>query len=272
MSATKSVSLTYDSLVSAKIELLFGSEVLAGGTAFFYEKDGHKFLLTNCHNVTGREPVTRKIISKSAATPDKLVIKIPGISEEGILRFCELEMDLYRDDERRVPLWWVHPVHAEKVDLAVIPLAMNLLAELSGEIRIVAANEPLVNNLDVPLRVGQDVFTIGFPRMMDAGGLPIWKRGSLATHPGQTLGGLPKLYIDTATREGMSGSPVFASGIISVRIPGQQISGLAIRNRFLGIYSGRVGDDTFQAQLGVVWKESAIVETINGRTTGISSF
>ena len=137
---------------------------------------------------------------------------------------------------------------------------------------MVVANEDLVNNPHVQLGVGQDVFTIGFPRLMDAGGLPIWKRGSLASHPSQALEGLPKFYIDTATREGMSGSPVFARGMVSVRIPGNQLSGFEVRNRFIGIYSGRVGDDTFQAQLGVVWRESAIVDTIIGRTIGKTSF
>jgi hypothetical protein len=42
--------------------------------------------------------------------------------------------------------------------------------------------------------------------------------------------------------------------------------------RFIGVYSGRVGDDTFQAQLGVVWKYDVIDEIIKSSTLGKSSF
>jgi hypothetical protein len=42
--------------------------------------------------------------------------------------------------------------------------------------------------------------------------------------------------------------------------------------KFLGIYSGRVGDDTFLAQLGIVWKSRVIDEIIEGRKIGLSFF
>jgi len=265
-------SATLTSLVSVKIDLLFESQLLAGGSAFFYEHNGQNYLVTNWHNVTGRDPLTKKAKHSCAAIPDKIRIAIPGVYEGGMLKFIDVELGLYRDEDRKIPIWWEHPVHFEKVDLAVIPIGNALQKGLLRAIKMVTANGHNVSNSEVQFRAGQDVFIIGFPRLMDGEGLAIWKRGSIATEPTIELGGLPKLYIDTATREGMSGSPVFASGLISTRTSGQQISGLAIRNRFLGIYSGRVGDDTFLAQLGVVWKESAIVETILGKMVGNSSF
>jgi hypothetical protein len=42
--------------------------------------------------------------------------------------------------------------------------------------------------------------------------------------------------------------------------------------RFIGIYSGRIGSDVFQAQLGIVWKPSVIDEIMEGKIIGKSSF
>ena len=73
---------------------------------------------------------------------------------------------------------------------------------------------------------GSTVFVIGFPRSLSVGfGLPLWKSGYIASEPhfNVTLGGrlsgygglkggrrIPAFFIDTLTRAGMSGSPVFA--------------------------------------------------------------
>ena len=94
---------------------------------------------------------------------------------------------------------------------------------------------------------------------------PIWKRGSIATEPDIDLDGLPKLFVDTASREGMSGAPVFAqyTGFWTPEDKSElKDSVFGTGRRFLGIYSGRVGDDPFQAQLGIVWKPTAIEEII----------
>jgi len=37
---------------------------------------------------------------------------------------------------------------------------------------------------------------------------------------------------------------------------------------FCGIYVGRVGDDELGVQLGIVWKEQAIVEVIESKSPG----
>ena len=84
----------------------------------------------------------------------------------------------------------------------------------------------LVLSVDIPISPGSTVFVIGFPRTLSTGpGFPVWKSGYLASEPefevrinGKTseVGGLsggkklPAIYLDIQTREGMSGSPVFA--------------------------------------------------------------
>lgn len=117
-----------------------------------------------------------------------------------------------------------------------------------------------------------DVFVLGFPLGWTGGAkYPIWKRASLASEPLFDLDGLPKMYIDTATRQGMSGSPVFAKDSGNFFLEGSDTSDplqmkMGEAYRFLGVYSGRIGDDNnkdaFSAQLGIVWKENVIKEII----------
>lgn len=260
------------SLCALKLDMYWEEERLAGGTAFFYELDSRLFLVTNWHNVTGRNPDTGKPIRDDAGLPDRVAVGIPGVTSEGGIEFFEVAKMLYSDEDRLRATWWEHPSHLQRVDLAVIPFGSRLDFHTELNTRVVAVSDQVVSTPEVGASAGQDVFTLGFPRLIDGGGLGIWKRGSIATEPSFDLDKLPKIFIDSATREGMSGSPVFVRGLVSVRVPGRQVSGLAFKHRFLGVYSGRVGDDTFLAQLGVVWKESAIIETIKARKLGQSPF
>lgn len=95
--------------------------------------------------------------------------------------------------------------------------------------------------------------------------MPIWKKSSIATEPDINIEGLPKTLIDTATRSGLSSSPAIMQRIgIHGMVDGKMLPTTSIgriRN-FLGVYSGRVGDDEFKAQLGVVWKARVIEEII----------
>ena len=129
--------------------------------------------------------------------------------------------------------------------------------------------------------VGDDVFVLGYPRGFDGGHeLAIWKRGSIASQPNVDLEKLPKILVDTATREGMSGAPVIARrrGLIIPRgvqgTPGQ-FTGLELigqADTFLGVYSGRIGDDELGVQLGIVWKARVLEEIIVGQRIGQSPY
>lgn len=74
----------------------------------------------------------------------------------------------------------------------------------------------------------------------------------------------------------MSGSPVYAQENGVWAPEGQSLAGPNTKfgrgNRFIGIYAGRVGDDVFQAQLGIVWKQKAIDAIIDGNKRGRTSF
>lgn len=245
------------------------------GTAFLYRHKEKTYLVTNWHNVTGREPVSHKPKHSLCAIPDSLVIAVPfhGKMEDGrnAVRWDHHRMPLYDDADRQLPVWFEHPVHGDKVDVVTIPI------EDADKIATKLANDAAVAGDKIAIFPGFDVFVLGYPRGMSGGGrFPIWKRGSIATEPDFDLDGLPKLLIDTATREGMSGAPVFifANGTWFRDDKPGDLDGMVfgVGKQFLGVYSGRLGDDAFQAQLGVVWKEAAIIEVIEGAKKGVSSF
>jgi hypothetical protein len=125
------------------------------------------------------------------------------------------------------------------------------------------------------LKVSRDVYVLGYPKgISGSGGFPIWKRASIATEPAIQLDGLPKILVDTATREGMSGAPVvaIADGEFEVegRGPAYRLPGRVCR--FVGVYSGRLGKNEMEAQLGIVWKAQAVDEIVQIPTRGKSSF
>jgi hypothetical protein len=270
--------------VPFRISMRFKDIQLAIGTAFTYSYEGQLYLVTNWHNVTGREPSTLKLKSRDAAIPDRLYIEIPVMVEASGTKQSEIEMIhmewreaeflLYEDicDSPTKPVWYEHPQYGHKVDVVVAPI------NLPEEVAICPANDPKLNLSTVLLRPSLDVFVLGFPRGMSGGAkFPVWKRGSIASEPEIDVDDLPKILIDTATREGMSGSPVYLCQIGYFQSEEKYDTGgykrcMGEGRRFLGVYSGRVGDDNFQAQLGVVWKSSIIEETIQAAQVGKSSF
>ncbi|WP_205849078.1 trypsin-like peptidase domain-containing protein [Natronospirillum operosum] len=263
------------SWVPFQIEIMFENEHLGIGTAFAYLYEDKTCLITNWHNVSGRNSETLKVINKEAAIPNKLILHYPIDMDEDkstpgaparIIVWNSFELNLYEDGE---PIWYEHPIHRNKVDAVAIPFSL----EASN---LKPANAEELDLESIILRPSLDVYVLGYPRGMTGGAkLPIWKRGSIASEPDFDLDNLPKFFIDTATREGMSGSPVYAqqSGyIVPEGGAGVDDAIFGEARRFAGIYSGRVGDDTFKAQLGIVWKEDAIVEIILGSEPSISSF
>lgn len=271
------------SWVPFRIRICFEEHELGVGTAFFYIHKNESYLITNWHNVSGRRPYDHKPISKHAAIPDNLVVEVPEASPERLEINIQIEpendlpsgealvgwksytLNLY---DNKTPTWYVHPEHRHLVDAVAIPVG-------SEGTKLIPANHSSLDLDNITLRPSIDAFVLGYPLGLTGGAkFPIWKRASIASEPDIDLDKLPKFLIDTATREGMSGSPVYAQ-VNGYYVP-EETSGIENAvigegRRFAGIYSGRVGDDNFKAQMGVVWKEKAIVEIIEGKTFGDSS-
>jgi hypothetical protein len=291
------------SCVSLRISMCFNDKELATGTAFIYLYEEKPYLITNWHNVSGREPSTLKAKHPDCACPNRLFVEVPFIHHEtSSIIWKKHQVPIYQDDgdSPSKSIWYEHPLHRYKVDVVAIPVHEDEVfsplksywygiqsaqkrpepIESSIENIICPATAPCLNLSLVRFNPGQGVFVLGFPEGMTGGAnFPVWKRGSIASEPYLDIDDLPKIFIDTATRAGMSGAPVYVheTGRWETEVGGglkrSNGSSFGIQGRrFIGVYSGRVGDDTFKAQLGVVWKYSVIKEIIKSSTLGKSSF
>lgn len=235
-------------------------------TGFLWQRDNDHYLITNWHCVTGWHPIENRSIDGMCFEPEIAATQFTlsrdgGKGPDGNNLIATSTGDLIvelRSDGR--PVWLEHPRFGNRVDVIAIKLGPGPSGLMSGPINTIPFK-------DLDVIVGDEAFVIGFP--MDstiAYPYPIWKRASLATEPQLDIDGLPMMLIDTATRPGMSGSPVFARqrGITRekniVAVGGDAKS-------FLGVYSSRVGDLT-GLQLGTVWKHSLINEIIEGGVKG----
>lgn len=259
------MNLDIKSTITLKLIPHYEGQELSSGTGFLYESEGKYFLVTNWHIVTGRDPNTLNPIHTEAGIPNNIWAFFKEKNN------C-LPISLYNDRENKSPCWFIHPKHGEKVDVVVIPLDDGFLPVLAVN------NKKISRTPDMEIIVGQDVFVLGYPKGISGEKLfPIWKRATIATEPNIDIDDLPKMLIDTATREGMSGSPVFAKSRESYRDSDGKTHLGPDGDRFIGVYSGRIGiskndEKKFEAQLGIVWKEESIKEIIAGKKTGVSSF
>ena len=106
------------------------------------------------------------------------------------------------------------------------------------------------------------VSVVGFPFGLRAGGsLAVWATGFVASEPDIDYNSLPVFLIDCRARPGQSGSPVIAyrsAGTVGMADGSAAVFSSPV-TRFLGIYSGRIND---QSDIGMVWKAAAIKELV----------
>jgi hypothetical protein len=252
------------SFTSIPITMYFDEtrQKLASATGFIYERNEKLYLITNWHNVTGKNPITKDPLGNNGGIPDVLVFTLLTAKTDKI-EWKNFEINLY--DNNKNAEWLVHPVHNELVD--VIALEIEFDDEFDGVFR--PLNKIPFDNYKI--EVSDDVYILGFPYELNGGGyFPIWKRASIASEPDIDYDGLPKIFVDTASRSGMSGSPVIYrrtgihntdNGQLTLKTVIGTIQG------FVGVYSGRIGKSELDAQLGVVWKKEVIDEIIDGNTT-----
>lgn len=255
----------------AFLEMSYGQQPLSTGSCFFWGFDGRTFLVTNWHNLAGRNPLTDQPMSKTGGIPDRVTFgAFKRESEPDSQGFLELSysplgVKICQSDLTN-PQWYEHPTLGRQVDVA----AIDVTEAIQG-FQINCANE-LENDAVLDVIASQDVFVVGFPfGLIPNAPAPIWKRGSIALDPTFDPEGLPKMLIDTATRPGMSGSVVVARHIIVGRDypkkDGTKSQPLwyAKFDLVAGIYSGRHYHDLEKAQLGIVWKRNTIEQTVAGR-------
>jgi hypothetical protein len=247
------------SLKSLFIEMRFGETLLSTGTAILAANDqkSHCALITNRHNVTGRNQETGACLSKLAATPDNMTIYFHKESPE-IGEWLPIKLPLYRPDS--TPLWIEHPRLGATADM----VALNL--KWGGDIkRFPYYLKTGHDRVNMEVGPAEPVSVIGFPfGLSSTERFPIWATGFLAQELSLITPEYPVFLIDCRTRQGQSGSAVIAFRTTGVRKrEGGRVVATLSPNKvweFLGIYSGRVNNES---DLGRVWHISAIQELLD---------
>jgi Trypsin-like peptidase domain len=242
-------TLLTPSVQSLLIEMFAGNQLLGTGTAFVCNSGKGPVLLTNWHNITGRNPETKQPMSKTGAIPDAVRIAHNRANKVG--EWLAKTESLFSGGR---PRWVEHPTLAERVDVVALPLSDLADVQLYPY--------ELQGGPTIAVHPADAVSVVGFPFGLQAGGsLAIWATGFVASELDIDFKGLPLFLVDCRARPGQSGSAVIAhrnGGAVAMQGGGTTIVGGPI-TRFLGIYSGRVND---QSDLGMVWKASAVAEVV----------
>lgn len=92
------------SIKSLFLEMRFDGQVFASGSRFLVQNERYVFLVTNRHNMTGRNNETEEVISKTCGTPNEIVISHDLLTHPRIS--IEKVEPLFVDG---IPRWFEHP-------------------------------------------------------------------------------------------------------------------------------------------------------------------
>jgi hypothetical protein len=245
------INIQKPSLQSLFLQMQFDGTPIATGTGFVSESQIGPVLITNLHNVTGRNPATRQPLSPTGVIPNEVLIVHNRAGHLG--QWVPKVEPLLEEDQ---PLWIEHPTLGSNVDFVALPLTD--LQEVELYPYALGAEHPkiMVNPADT-------VSVVGFPFGIRSGGaLAVWATGHVATEPDVDHNGKPVFLIDCRARQGQSGSAVIAhrpGGMVTLEDGSSTIFNGPV-TRFLGIYSGRIN---VESDLGIVWKAQAIRELVD---------
>jgi hypothetical protein len=242
------------SLAALQIEMYFDQTLASHGTGSIWKLNGKTYLVTNWHNFSGKHRETGEHISKTNCEPNMVRVFFHKSGAAGQWTSCDVQL---LNDGNQV--WIDHPRKTAMIDLAAIEIQLPEDAELYFPAEL--------HSTDLITEVGAELFVVGYPFKIETVGLPVWKRGSLAGElMVAQLSETGRFLIDTATRQGMSGSLVVRKQTGSwVDERGNSMGGqTGASYRFMGIYSGRLGaNKDGDAQLGIVWPTRLVHELLN---------
>jgi hypothetical protein len=239
------------SVQSLLLQMRVNGTPLSTGTGFVLiaPKVG-PVLITNRHNVTGRNQETGEPISKTGGLPNELVVVH---NRKGALgQWVERLESLYSE---AAPRWHEHPTLGPKADFVALPL--QSLSDVDLHPYDLEDTGP-----DILIGPADTVSVVGFPFGITAGGaFAVWATGFLASEPDINFAALPIQLIDCRSRQGQSGSPVIAyraGGSVATKDGGTAIFAGPVQ-KLIGVYSGRINAES---DLGIVWKHSAVAELV----------
>lgn len=275
------------------LTMRFNETVLSVGTGVIYHTDNQYFIVTAWHNLSGLHSETLNNLSKKGGRPNNVVVSIAvSYSKLGVIR---QSVTLPLTDEEK-SLYYIHPKNWPRIDVGVIPfdpsaehtselylstgetkkvrmclltpMADGTKAEICPVQKYFVPDENLINRWLETVEVTEELFIPGYPHNIhDYYSQPVWKRATIASSVRLGWNREPKFLVDSASKSGMSGSPVLyysPSGTVKILgssyMFGQDVAILA------GIYVGRLGvEGDTDPQVGTVWKQSVIDEIIQAK-------
>ena len=257
------------SLTTVPLEQFANGNSFGSATGFVWRRRDQHYLITNWHVVTGKDARTGE--QKTPARPDTL----RAYFNTPVMNFGKEARDIAIRDSDHNPLWYIEPIRRRMDDNELSPepfgpkgcdvVAIPLRA-LDGDTDInLHPINVLKSESDLAVRIGMDVFILGYPFGNQSPGFPVWKRGSIASEPDLTRIGTGYMLVDTASRPGMSGAPVIRRSWGMHMLENDAFSADSTpQSKFIGIYSGRLHtNDKEDAQLGMVWPADDIDNIID---------
>jgi hypothetical protein len=242
---TQTIALDPLSVSSLKILIYHDLALIGSATGFVVQKGQNYYLITNRHVVLScaddKDP--NDVGGWICAT--KFVVLQNQAGHLG--QWVQVEEKLFDDKGKK--LWIEHPTLGSATDVIALPLKNTsgvMFYPLDLELR----------KADLGLAPGESVSVVGFPLgLSQQAGLAIWKTGTIASDLDVSLNGKPMFLLDTTSRAGMSGSPVFAIRSGSYRdAKGNMNFGAGKLTKFLGVYSSQ----SQEAEIGTVWKAEVV--------------
>lgn len=193
---------------------------LTNASGFFFERDGHLFLVSSRH-VMLDEP--------SRHQPDHIEIEL-HIDSENMVQSTGFSIPLYRKGKR---LWRQGIDSAGGIDVAVIEIERAALPDTV----VYRAFKP--ENLYKPsdlIEVGTRLLVVGFPLGFHdtLHHMPVVRRAAIASAFGLRFQGKGYFLTDARTHRGTSGSPVV------MRLPGEDSPFEKLPWLLLGVHSARL--------------------------------
>ena len=239
------------SVKSLFLQMQLVGQNLSSGTGFIANAPRGPVLITNRHNVTGQNNITGQPLSPNGSRPNEITILHNRLNMLG--QWVPRTEPLYHEGD---PLWIEHPVLGASVDFVALPLTQ--LNDVALYPYSLGVGDP-----QIQVSPSDTVSVVGFPFGLAGGGaLAIWATGFMATEPEIDYNNQPTFLIDCRARPGQSGSAVIAhrnGGMVAME-DGSSAAFNGPVTRFLGIYSGRINE---QSDLGIVWKANSIKELVD---------
>ena len=244
------VHIDYLTVRSLRLCLLCNGYQISTATGFLVSHNEAFYLVSNYHVLSGRNADTDEPMDKSAGLPDTVAIYH---NKKNSLGNWEIRYEHLIDAMGNSRIL-IHP-RGGKIDVALLPLTSL------DDIELYATDLELQNE-PIPLPPTAAISIIGFPfGIASAGSFPIWKSGTVASEHGLNFQGVPQFLIDSTGRPGMSGSPVYARRLgIYQHESGTNVVFHGIKDRFLGIYAGRIDN---HSEIGRVFRPSTIRDILS---------